>query len=117
MSSHSQTTSKERPLSHLEYLTPIPSLYTFSWYVTIQTADISTIHHRRKGTKEQKVGGEDGVFSGTGEMESFCQLHSCFLSSIIICSSEHLNLLAPSAALIQLFSGGVLAAWGEENPF
>lgn len=69
--------------------------------------------------QEQRVGSEEGAFSGTsaaGEMESFCQLHSCFLSPVIICSSLHLK-LPPSAACMQLISGCVLIVWDVGSHF
>lgn len=86
--------------------------YKNSWYIYYSP--------QMKGNKRTKSGRWGWSFLGssaTGKKEFFCQLHSCCLSPIIICSSPHLNLLVPSVAPVQLFSSWVLAVWDEHNCF
>lgn len=124
MSSCSQTISKERLFitATFPFLASDCSSFPLHFQLTRSSTNSWYIYYspQMKGNKRTKSGRWGAGFLGssaTGEMEFFCQLHSCCLSPIIICSSPHLNLLAPSAALIKLFPSCVLAAWDEHNWF
>lgn len=94
-------------LSFSQHLTAVPPLCTFSWHITIQPANIYVSHHRRKGTKEQKVGSKEFCYWWNGVIPSAPQLLSVSCNHLLLTTFKPSCTFSCTSAVFRLSSGCV----------